>query len=103
LVISFFDKGVLEYFMKEGEVYTFRLRRRLQTGKTWMNDRRGGPKIADVDIIELGEYRVWDLRPFLDKSSFTTLAAWFMAIRELQGSMIVSMNTRGWLYDVRLS
>jgi len=102
LVISFLNEGVLEYFMKEGEVYTFRLRRRLQTGITWMNDRRGGLKIADVDIREMGEYRVWDLRPFLDKSSFRTLAAWFIAIRELQGSRIVSMNTRGWLYKVML-
>ena len=102
MAISFLNEGVLKYFMKEGEVYTFRLHRRLQTGKTWMNDRRGGPKIADVDVREVGEYRVWDLRPFLDNSSFRTLASWFMAIRELQGSRIVSMNTRGWLYKVKL-
>ena len=103
MVISFSNEGVLKYLLSEGEVYTFRLRRRLQTGKTWMNDRRGGSKIADVDIREMGEYRVWDLRPFLDKSSFTTLAAWFMAIRDLKGSRVVSMNTRGWLYEVKLS
>ena len=102
MAISFLNEGVLKYFMREGEVYTFRLNRRIQTGKTLMNDRRGGPKIADVDVREVGEYRVWDLRPFLDKSSFRTLAAWFMAIRELQGSRIVSMNTRGWLYKVML-
>ncbi len=92
----------MEYLMSEGEVYTFRLRRRLQTGNTWMNDRRGGLKIADVDVRELGEYRVWDLRPFVDKSSFATLAAWYMAIVNLHGSRVVSMNTRGWLYKVML-
>ncbi len=88
--------------MKEGEVYTFRLRRRAQTGKTWMNDRRGNSKIADVDVRELGEYRVWDLRPFVDKSSFKTLGAWWIAIQGLHGSMVVTMNTRGWLYKVKL-
>ncbi len=102
MVISFLNKGVLDYFMREGEVYTFRLRRRLQIGGTWMNDRRGGSKIADVDVREMGEYRVWDLRPFVDKSSFATLAAWFMAIRDLPGSRVVGMSTRGWLYKVKL-
>ena len=102
LVISFLNEGVLKYFLSEGEVYTFRLRRRLQTGNTWMNDRRGGLKIADVDVKEVGEFRVWDLRPFVDKSSFATLAAWYVAIRDLPGSRAVSMDTRGWLYKVKL-
>jgi len=94
---------VREYLLSEGEVYTFRLHRRLCTGKTWMNDRRGQPKIADVDVKEIGEFRVWDLRPFADKSSFKTLAAWWMAIQSLNGSRVkVTMNTRGWLYKVTL-
>ena len=102
LVISFLNEGVLKYFLSEGEVYTFRLRRRLQTGNTWMNDRRGGFKVADVDVKEIGSFRVWDLRPFVDKSSFKTLASWYMAISNLHGSRDVSMNTRGWLYKVML-
>lgn len=88
--------------MSEGKIYTFRLYRRAQTGNTWMNDIRGGSKVADVDVRELGEYRVWDLRPFLDKSSFRTLAAWWNAIQGLHGSRVVTKDTRGWLYEVKL-
>ena len=92
----------MEYLMSEGEVYTFRLPRRLKTGNTWMNDRRGGSKIADVDVREVGEFRVKDLRPFLDKSSFKTLAAWWNVIQIRSGSRVVTMDTRGWLYKVKL-
>ena len=102
LVISFSHRGAMEYLMSEGEIYTFRLYRRSQTGKTWMNDIRGGSKVADVDVKEVGEFQVRDLRPFLDKSSFKTLAAWWNAIQTLSGSRVVTMNTRGWLYKVML-
>ncbi|GAG83152.1 unnamed protein product [marine sediment metagenome] len=74
--------------MSEGEIYTFRLNRRSQTGNTWMNDIRGGSKVADVDIKEVGKFQVRDLRPFLDKSSFKTLAAWWNAIQILSGSRV---------------
>ena len=102
MVISFSNEGVFKYFLSEREVYTFRLRRRLQTGYTWMNDRRGGKKLADVDVKEVGEFQVKDLRPFLDKSSFKTLASWWSALQILSGSRVVTMNTRGWLYKVML-
>lgn len=88
--------------MSEGKIYTFRLYRRSQTGNTWMNDIRGGSKVADVDVKEIGKFQVRDLRPFLDKSSFKTLAAWWNAIQTLSGSRVVTMNTRGWLYKVML-
>ena len=70
MVISFSVLEAREHLLILGRVYTARKKRRKKTGRTWWNLKRGTIKAGDVDIIEIGEFQIKDLGPYVDESGF---------------------------------
>ena len=106
MVISFSVKEAREQLLNEGVVHTYRWTRRAFFRKvlgdkeyTWANSKRGGKRIADVWIEELGQIPLSDLGPYASKSGFIDLERW-------QNKIIVMSSPanldEGWLYKVTL-
>ncbi len=100
MVISFSVKEARDQLINEGEVYTFRWKKRRKTGNDWAQVKRNTKKIADVFIDEprLME-SIYDLDPYVSKSGFKSRKAWL--------DVIMKMNKRandwmGYLYKVNL-
>ena len=110
IVISFSVLEASNQLLENGVVYTFRWKRRSffekQKGsleKTWANEKRGGKRIADVEIEEVGEINPLPvhLKPYLKQSGFADAWKWHDKIVAMEGPMFKPM---GWLYKVsRLS
>lgn len=88
-----------DFLLANGIVYTFRVHRRKHTGKDWMTDKRGGRKIADIFIEEIGELRPTRLVQYVKHSGFHSYAEWITEIVKLNKGV---RPNRGWLYKVTL-
>ncbi len=98
MVISFSVPKARKRLMKKGVVVTFRSKRRKQLGQTWCNLKRGGKKIADVYIIEIGHITSsHDLMRHVPRSGFDSLNEW---VYEINKMMKPSQPWEGWLYAV---
>lgn len=100
MVISFSVKEAREQLLTLGRVYTARKKRRKQTGRTWWNLKRGKIKAGDVDIVEVGQFKINELRPYVDESGFKTLRAWGDAIAEANRWKEPRAHDTIWLYQV---
>jgi len=97
MVIIFRSERALSYLLSHGEIYTFRVRRR-KAGRDWITDKRGGHKIADVLIEEVGIFTLEELSRFADHSGFASVKEWTEEIQKLNNYL----PERGWLYKVKV-
>ena len=106
MVISFSVKEAREQLLNEGVVHTYRWTRRAFFRKelgdkesTWANAKRGGKRMADVWIEEVGKIPESDLEPYVSKSGFKNIKFW-------ENKIAVMASPRnledGWLYKVTL-
>jgi len=109
MVISFSVKEAREQLMNEGLVYTFRWKRRSFFVKekgvvesTWANAKRGGKRIAYVNIEEEANIKAEkeDLDPYNEKSGFSSVGKWWNKIYDMSNPYII--DDKGWLYKVTL-
>lgn len=99
MVISFSHEVPWRQIVENGEVVTFRKRRRKNPNcQTWCNRGRGQTKEFDVKIREVGEIEptAESLAQYVDRSGFANTERWIDAIQQLNGSVPES----GWLYLV---
>ena len=107
MVITFSISQAREQLLDKGMVYTYRWTRRafFRDGNgtielTWANIRRGGKKMADVYIEEIGEMPCDEsLIPYCEKSGFKNMAYWQWKILKQANPY---GNIDGWLYRVGL-
>ena len=107
MVISFSVKEAREQLLNEGTVYTFRWTRRAfffnlkgKIESTWANEKRGGKRIAYVDIEEIGEMPCDStLMSYTPKSGFKNTWDWQTKIMNMGNP---HGNIDGWLYKVTL-
>jgi len=87
--------------MNKGTVYTFRWNKRKRTGRNWANEKRGGKKIADINIEEVGEIHPLPilLAPYRPQSGFDCEWDWYDKILEMNHD---DPDASGWLYKVTL-
>lgn len=108
MVISFSVKEARNQLLGEGVVFTFRWKRRAFFEKkkgdieyTWANEKRGGKRIADVKIEEIGQmdHSMKNLEPYFPQSGFKELWLW-------QGKIMYMLpfpgHPPGWLYKATL-
>ncbi|MBA7690388.1 hypothetical protein ES703_98914 [subsurface metagenome] len=103
MVIIFENEKARNHLLKESFVFTFRKKKRKRTGNDWMTNMRGGFKVADVDIEEIGCWTgmAWlsILKSFVEHSGFSTEGEWLVEIVKLNKGL---MPKKGWIYGVRL-
>jgi len=120
MVTIFAYKQVLDYLLEHGFVVTFRdhpLKDNngndiFRKGFGWITNRRGGKKIADVEIIWQNDYHNvglskeentldWKkvLGEYIEESSFKTVDEWIEVIKKLNKGKIPA---RGYLYRVEI-
>ena len=107
MVISFSVREAREQLLNKGVVYTFRWTRRAffrddkgNIEHTWANKKRGGKRIADVDIEEIGEFpNDFSLDTYVHQSGFSNTDAWLRKILQM-GNPHGLID--GWLYKVIL-
>lgn len=99
MVIIFQSEKARSFLLENGFVYTFRVHRRKRTGRDWMTDKRGGRKIADVFIEEIGCFRPTGLLPYVEYSGFDSYREWQEEIVALNRNVYPN---RGWLYKITL-
>lgn len=100
MVISFSVRKPREHLLKLGRVYTARKKRRKKTGYNWWTTKRGEIKAGDVDIVEVGQFKINELRPYVDESGFKTLRAWGDAIAMANRWKEPRAHDTIWLYQV---
>jgi hypothetical protein len=93
-------KIVREFLLKNSIVYSFRLKQKQNTGKDWITDKRGGKKLKDVMIEEVGVMSMYLLGDYVYASGFKTLIEWIEEIKKVNKSII---NPYGWLYKVTIT
>lgn len=110
MVIIFQSDKARNHLLAETLVYTFRTKERKRTGNDWMTDRRGGTKIANVDIEPLeyffhrrstsqSSHRLREfLSPYVSQSGFSSVDGWIREILRLNRAYPIE----GWLYRVSL-
>ena len=105
MVLIFKSKKALDFLLKHGEVITFRLHER-KAGKDWITDRRGGKKIADVEVVLLEETKTpHDFNKFqqyVDKSGFDSIEEWLSEIIKLNPACKLRDAETGYFYLVKL-
>lgn len=92
MVMIFQNPKARNQLLENGIVYTFRTKPH-SLGKDWATDKRGGKKIADINIERMemisGGYLIRDntLRPlllkYLKESGFDTISEWINVIKIL--------------------
>ena len=105
MVMIFRCRKVLNFLLKRGEVVIFRLHKRKE-GKDWITHKRGGKKIAEVEIVLLEEienpsWHATKFQKYVDKSGFDSVKEWWDAIIELNGFSRFMNAKRGYFYLVR--
>jgi hypothetical protein len=94
------SKKAKDFLFKNGEVYIFRSKQRNSIGKDWITDKRGGNKLSNMQIKEIGFVSVYLLGDYVNLSGFKILPEWHKEIRKLNKGML---NPFGWLYKVTLT
>jgi len=104
MVISFSCEKARQFLLAQGWVYTWRKNRRTMLGKDWANKHRGGKKIADVYIVEVGCFKIKDLGRYVAESGFDGLDEWLENIQKLHksGGTGITSEWTGWLYLVTI-
>ena len=103
MVIIFQSEKPRRFLLENGIVFTFRLHRRKSVGRDWMTDRRGGRKIADVYVEEVGLFNSLKLDPYVPYSGFASVEEWNEEIKRiLKWDKLPPNGWRGWLYEVSL-
>lgn len=101
MVTIFQVKEVREFLLKHGFVYTFR-RIRKRIGKDWITDRRGGHKLATVEISLMHDVdRPEELETYVAGSGFPDLDAWLKKIKEMHGQKFMR-RFKGFIYFVQI-
>ena len=105
-MISFSVLEAKNEILEEGIVYTFRWKRRSFFAKekgsmehTWATDKRGGKKLFDVTIEEVGEINPFPtvLEKYTPQSGFGGPWLWYDQILQMQPPVF---QITGWLYKV---
>lgn len=103
MVIIFENEKARKHLLKKGLVYTFRKKKRKQIGNDWMTNKRGGHKVADVTVKEIGCWSgmfigLWAiLKHFSSDSGFSSVEEWVTVITKLHSGL---MPEKGWIYGV---
>jgi hypothetical protein len=100
MVMIFGSKKAREYLLKNGVVYSFRSKQRKDTGKNWITDKRGGKKLNNVEIEEVGSMSMYLLGDYVYASGFQTLIEWIEEIKKVNKRIV---DPFGWLYKVTLT
>ncbi len=96
----FASEKAREFLLKNGDVYSFRVKRH-NVGRDWVTDRRGGKKIADIYIVEVGQTKPSLLQDFVSRSGFSSLPEWIQEIKKLNKEH--KEDVEGWLYHVNVT
>jgi len=99
MVMIFQSEKARRFLLEKGFVFTFRAHRRKKVGRDWITARRGGRKIADVEVKEEGIFNPSELKPYVRHSGFKSISEWIEEIRRLNGGKLPAI---GWLYKVSL-
>jgi hypothetical protein len=91
-------KEARDQLLEHGVVYTFRTTVHFD-GKDWATDRRGGKKIADIDvkIVATRAACAYHLDPYAGESGFKSAEEWWHKIQEMHGP-----EPEGAIYKVTL-
>ena len=88
------------FLMKNGYVFTFRVKRRKKEGNDWMTNKRGGKKTADIYVSLCGRHITErELDDYVLDSGFNTLGEWHAEIRQLNKGVLPYY---GYIYYVGL-
>ncbi len=109
-MISFSSPKPRARLLSGKPVFTVRRRRRRQFLHNdlrwgvddWANDRRTGPKIADVRINEVGHVKLRYLTRFLGYSGFKSWREWRKEIKRLNPKWDYTIVDEVWVYRVTL-
>jgi len=112
--IYFKSKKALDYLLKNGEVYTIRLKKRSE-GLAYVKTSKKGRKLAEVEVKYVGEvvltepddewyvadgaYAKGKLEEFVDKSGFDSVEEWLEEVRKLNGG---KLPDRMFLYHCKI-
>jgi len=103
MVIIFQNEKPRRFLLENGVVFTFRLHRREPVDRDWMTNKRGGRKIVDVYVEEVGYFNSLDLEPYVAYSGFNSVEEWNEEIkRMLKWDKLPPHGWQGWLYEVSL-
>ena len=99
----FSSEKAREFLLKNGLVYTYRMKQRKQIGDDWMTDKRGGHKITDI-LVYPGSFVVSEIQllGYVNQSGFSSLRDWLNEIALLTHADKDNMSLCGWLYKVTL-
>ena len=100
MVISFSVPEARNQLLNDGEVFTYRWKKRKNVGNNWANSGRGTKKIGDVWICEYFQAEPnLSLAPYQHKSGFKSLEDWQQRIQDMKPR---NQDDPGWLYHVIL-
>jgi len=100
MVMIFQSEKPRRFLLENGIVFTFRVHRRLMTGKDWITDKRGGHKIANVIVEAEGAFSPADLGTYVAYSGFDSLEEWHEEVKRVLNWH--RLPPVGWLYKVSL-
>ena len=96
--IIFSSQKAREFLLSNRFVWTFRVKDRT-VGKTWMTDKRGGKKIADVYVSFAGTVEdLEQLDRYVEHSGCEDWSSWLEEIERVNGYL----PQRGYVFGVHL-
>jgi len=109
MVISFSSEKPRARLLEGKRVFTARRHRRKQCIdqpggrglRDWANEKRTGPKIADIIIFEVGQFEARHLISWLPWSGFDDMEEWIDEIKRLNRWKFVGAWDKLWLYMVQ--
>jgi hypothetical protein len=106
MVMIFQSEKALNFLLEEGEVYTFRARKRKSRRKNdWITNKRGGHKISNVTVEFVTRInRLQALSTYVSRSGFSSLKDWLYEIKRLHPKDVAAQVgiISGYLYHVTL-
>ena len=100
MVMIFQSEKARDFLLKNGYVFTFRVKTAKREGHDWMNEKRTGKKIADINVTLCGRHNTErELADFVLDSGFSTLGEWYAEIRRFNNGKLPYF---GYIYYVEL-
>lgn len=100
MVMIFQSNKARGFLLRTGFVYTFRTKKRKEMGRDWINEKRGGKKIANVFILKIKEINdIDDLERYVPQTGFDSLKEWKDEITNMNGG---KLPDSGYLYLVQV-
>ena len=99
MVLIIKSEKARDFLLQNGMVYILQPKQLKKTGKDWITKKRGGEKIFEVEIEEIGSQSIFLLSNYVESSGFKTLTEWH---EEIKKSSRGKFSPYRWLYKVTL-